>query len=255
MPFQNSSPINSLEGRRIYFLIPFVVGLISLVVYWMTAFRTVTWWDNGEYALAAVTLGIAHPPGSLITTLLGWVVTLLPLGIPKIVSLNFFAGLLGALTVSLACLIAVQLVRKLENHHKENGSRSSIIIGGVAGGLILAFGETPWLYAIKFTPYILTALFTSIILLSMLKWWNTSDTKSGYFWFAIVLLLFGLDFSVHRTNLLLLPALLILDSSQAAKRNINTPTVDLWNLRICIRSRISSSGHSYRGAQSGFEYE
>ena len=56
-------------------------SIVALVFYWLTAFRTITWWDSGEYALAAITLGVPHPPGSQLATWLGWIVTKLPLGV------------------------------------------------------------------------------------------------------------------------------------------------------------------------------
>ena len=40
--------------------------------------RGITWWDGGSYPLAAVTLGIPAPPGSLLLTLLGWLVSRIP---------------------------------------------------------------------------------------------------------------------------------------------------------------------------------
>jgi hypothetical protein len=42
----------------------------------------------------------------------------------------------------------------------------------------------------------------------MLKWWQSADKLEAYRWLFLMSLLFGLDFSVHRTNLVILPALL-----------------------------------------------
>jgi hypothetical protein len=59
-----------------------------------------------------------------------------------------------------------------------------------------------------FTPYILTAMFTVLILLAVLRWWINADNSDSWKNIFIVTLLLGVDFSVHRTNAVLLPGIL-----------------------------------------------
>jgi len=139
----------------------FLVTVASVAVYWQTSYRTITWWDNASYSLAAVTLGIPAPPGSLLLTLLGWIVTKLPLGVSDIFSLNLFAGVLAAFTSGLVCFIAMKLIQRtgqIKAIESREGSFVVVLAGSVLGSLAIAFSETLWLHAIKFTPYILTAL-------------------------------------------------------------------------------------------------
>jgi len=188
-------------------LVPVVA--IAAIVFWITAYPTITWWDSSQYSLAARTLGVTGPPGSLLLTLLGWLVTRLPLGAPAHV-LNLLAGVLAALAVALVYRTALRL-RITTGWDRAAGSRleRNIVVTGVAAGaLTFAFGETLWEHAIKFTPYVLTAVFTGLILWTMLRWWETADEPDAWHRLALLGLLFGLDFSVHRTNALLLPALL-----------------------------------------------
>ena len=72
------------------------VTSLATVVFWLTAYPTITWWDSANYSLAAATLGITSSPGSLLLTLLGWPLTKLPLGITPAHVLNLFAGVLAA---------------------------------------------------------------------------------------------------------------------------------------------------------------
>jgi hypothetical protein len=198
-------------NKNIFRSIFFSVNAAAVLIYWLTAFRTITWWDSGEYSLAAVTLGVAHPPGSLITTLLGWFVVQFPLSISKAFQLNLFSACLAALTAWLVSLIGFSLISKtysLSTGPQKSGLRWAMGLGAISGGLTLAFGETLWLYAIKFTPYIFTALLTAIIIRVMIKWWENADDEKSWRWLLLILFLFGLDFSVHRTNLLMLPGLL-----------------------------------------------
>ncbi len=185
-------------------------AIIAVVAYWQTCFRTITWWENSEYATAAITLGITHPPGSLLLTLLGWIITRLPLGISEIFSLNLFAGVIAAITSGLVCLLAVNLIRSIEISKELTWRKHSLLVavaGAALGSLTFAFGETLWLYAVKFTPYVLTTLFTALILWAMWSWWQRAERQDAFRWLLLTAFLFGLDFSVHRTNMLLLPGL------------------------------------------------
>jgi hypothetical protein len=187
-------------------------AVIALVFYWLTAFRTITWWDSGEYALAAITLGVPHPPGSQLAVWLGWIVTKLPLGVSKIVALNCLSGVFAAATIGMVCGLALSLFRR---HHivdtGESSEISAVLLGVVAAvaSLTFSFGDTLWTLATRFTPYTLTPLLTALILWSLFRWWQQFDRPDAIRWLVFASLLFGLDFSVHRTNLLLLPGMLV----------------------------------------------
>jgi hypothetical protein len=184
-----------------------LVAAIAAVVFWCTAYPTITWWDSSQYSLAAATLGLTGAPGSLLLTLLGWLVTRIPLASPAHV-LNLVAGALAAVSAGLVCLAAVRLSRTTDLIVARTPLERLALVAGVAlGALTFAFSETLWEHAIKFTPYILTALFTALILWTMLRWWDDADEPDAWRRLAWLGLLIGLDFSVHRTNALLLPAL------------------------------------------------
>src|SRR5437867_4682386 len=74
---------------------------------------------------------------------------------------------------------------------------------------MFAFAPTPWNYAVQFTPYVLSACFTGLILLAALGWWRRAEHSDSAGRLFLLFLLLGLDFSVHRTNSLLLPAALV----------------------------------------------
>jgi hypothetical protein len=203
------------SGRlwRIYRIILILAVLVvCLIVYWKTAYRTIPWWIGCYYSIAAITFGIAPPPGSLISTILGWLVTQVPLRISKIFSLNLFAGVQAALVVLMVIFISLRIIRRFvlsENIERKEPVILFASLGVIAASLNLALSETMWKYAIQFTPYMLTALFTAFLLWAMLRWWEKAEQRSGIRWLFLIMLLFGLDFSVHRTNLLLLPGFFI----------------------------------------------
>lgn len=204
---------NSKRWRIYQLILLLVVIFVCLTVYWKTSYRTIPWWFGCSYAIAAITFGIVNPPGSLILTILGWLVTRLPLGISKIFSLNLFVGVQAALVIIMVMLISLKIIRRFVLSENIDTKESAILltsIGVIAACLNLALSETMWKYAIQFTPYMLTALFTTFLLWAMLRWWEKADQKKSIRWLFLITLLFGLDFSIHRTNLLLLPGFFIL---------------------------------------------
>src|SRR5215831_19638094 len=88
-----------------------LVAAIAVGVFWRTAYPTITWWDSSSYSLAAATLGINSPPGSLLLTLIGWPVAHVSIASSPAHALNLFAGLLAAVTTTLVYSLAVFTLR------------------------------------------------------------------------------------------------------------------------------------------------
>jgi hypothetical protein len=86
----------------------FIIGLLTLVLYGSTLCPTVYWYDSAEYAAAAATLGIAHPPGHPLYVLTGYVLTTLVPAEPALV-VNAMTAFFGALAVALSYLVSRQL--------------------------------------------------------------------------------------------------------------------------------------------------
>jgi hypothetical protein len=175
-------------------------AVTAFTVYAATAARTITWWDGSSYPLAACTWGILPPPGSLLLTLLGGVAAHLPGVQPVAFRLNLVAGLIAATTAGLVTWLGIRLVTPKDGRP---GARETA--AGAIAGLTFAFGVTPWTYAVQFTPYALSGCFTALILVTAFVWWDRSAGSDALGWLFLLFLLFGLDVSAHRTNLLLLP--------------------------------------------------
>jgi hypothetical protein len=191
-------------GTRALRAAPFACAAIAFVVYSGTVARTITWWDGSSYPLAAVTLGIPGAPGSLLLTLLGWLVSKVPVVHPVAFQLNLFAALMVATLAGLVSWLGARLAAP-EDHEPAAAER----LAGAFAGLTFAFGVTPWTYAVQFTPYGLSALWTALILVAALGWWRRPAESDGLARLFVLFLLLGLDLSVHRTNLLLVPAALL----------------------------------------------
>lgn len=207
---RKSVSIASPQGANLA-LIVIAVGGIAFAIYYLTAFRTITWWNSPEYTLAAATLGVTFPPGCLLSTILGWGVVKLAICGSAAFAVNLFAGLIAAVTAIFVGLTSGSLLRKSDYPSRAGEDHWDLLVfsvGAIIGALTLAFAQTFWLYSVKFTPYIFTVFLTALLVLSMIKWAGGRGSKSAG-WIFVIMLLFGLDFSVHRTNLLMLPGLIV----------------------------------------------
>src|ERR1043166_6933219 len=226
---------------------PFICAAIAFAVYSGTVARTITWWDGSSYPLAAVTLGIPGAPGSLLLTLLGWLVSKVPVVHPVAFRLNLFAALLSAALAGLVCWLGARLATP-EAREPAAAER----FAGAFAGLAFAFGVTPWTYAVQFTPYGLRALWTALILVAALWWWRRPAASDGHARLFVLLLLLGLDLSVHRTNLLLVPAALVWLAirSPAGRHRLRDGAVAVAGLGMGIARTCCSCRRRWFGSSS-----
>jgi Protein of unknown function (DUF2723) len=162
-----------------------IVFLVALLVYSWTLAPTVTLTDSGELIVIARDLGVAHPPGVPLWTVLAHLASLVPLG-NVAVRINFSSALFAplacaALTFAVAELIttasylAAPKRRKRGAQRTEKGelpSLARLLIGAPAlgAGLLMAFSRTLWAYATIAEVYALNAFLILVIFGLMLRW-------------------------------------------------------------------------------------
>lgn len=202
-----------------------LTGLFVFIVYLFTIAPSVIQIDTGELAAVQATLGIAHPTGYPLFTILGYLFLLIPLPFTKI----FVANLLAAIFCSLTIVILVKTlylilnrpvdskepkIEKQENipikKHLLNENRK--IIFSIVGGLTLAFSETFWFQSTSVEVYSLHIFLISLIIYFILKFYL--EGKNNLINWIIISLLLALGFSNHMTTLLILPSTAYLFFSQ-----------------------------------------
>ncbi|MGH2574253.1 MAG: protein O-mannosyl-transferase family, partial [Ignavibacteria bacterium] len=82
--------------RLIFCIIAFA---IVLYVYTLTLAPTVYFIDSGELSAVASTLGIAHPTGYPLFTLIGYLFTKLPVSSSEVYKLNLMSALFCAVSI------------------------------------------------------------------------------------------------------------------------------------------------------------
>jgi hypothetical protein len=193
------------------------VTLVCLTIYLLTSSPTVGFIDSGELATVAVTLGIAHPTGYPLFTLLGWIAAHIPLGSEEIVRLNWMAALCTAGAVMMVFLCAHRLVSLL-GQRLLRGKKTDelLLLSASAGGtMMLAFSETFWLQAVAVEVYSLHVLLLGIVLLLSFR---ARDERLPLCWYAVAFFL-GLSFTNHMTTVMLLPGLLYLYIADGPRGN------------------------------------
>ncbi|MEJ2495676.1 MAG: DUF2723 domain-containing protein, partial [Ignavibacteriaceae bacterium] len=83
--------------KKYYFVI---TGFVVFIIYLFTLAPSVVQIDSGELATVQATLGIAHPTGYPLYTIVGYLFSLIPLPFTKIYQLNLLAALYCSAGVS-----------------------------------------------------------------------------------------------------------------------------------------------------------
>ena len=119
--------------------------------------------DSGELVTVVHSLGIAHPTGYPLFTLLGWVFARLPIGPDEAYRLNVMAALFCSARCAFFMWWSAVLLTGLA---ERLSSPEELIVPAAAGGvLFLAFSKTFWMQALAVEVYSLHMLLTAIVLL------------------------------------------------------------------------------------------
>jgi len=204
--------------RRVDWAAFWTTFIISFGVYCLTLAPTVTLEDSGELAVASDYLGVPHPPGYPIWSLLTWFFQWIfgwvryynhpnPAWSVALASAFFGAAACGVLAL-LISRSGADMVRSMKHATKVLGYKTETLlcwVGGVAGGLLLAFSPVLWSQSVIVEVYSLNALFQILIML-LTYMWMCRPKEDKYLY--VTAFLFGLGLTNHQTLLFLAPGLL-----------------------------------------------
>jgi hypothetical protein len=192
-----------------------VFGVMA-IVYQLTRAPSVTFIDSGELATVATVVGIAHPTGYPLFTLLGRLVAVVPLGGEEIVRLNVFASLLTALAAAAfygLVLIVAQPARASRRSSEASGDPSLAQLAiAAAGALVFGTSVTVWAQSVAVEVYALHLLLIAILIPVYLAGLRAQvrDEQSIGRMLMLAAFVLGLSFSNHLTTVLVLPAFVYL---------------------------------------------
>ena len=229
-----------------YFYI--ITGFFVFIIYLFTLAPSVMQIDSGELAAVQATLGIAHPTGYPLFTIIGYIFSLIPFPFTKIYQLNLLAAIYCSAGIAVFVYTSKLLLDNLNffspakvkiekkkknkkkaknaNRKKEEGEavlkETYKYIIAIASGLILAFSETFWLQSTSVEVYSLHIFLMNIIILCAFKAFLFVEKKSDKRNLKLLLIFSGflaLGFANHMTTLLIIPgsAYLIFSNNKFSK--------------------------------------
>ncbi|XP_041352364.1 transmembrane protein 260-like [Gigantopelta aegis] len=141
------------------------IGFITMAVYVNTLYPSLPGGDSGELILAAHELGVAHPPGYPVFTLLAHVaMVIVPFG-----NIAWRVNLLSAMFGSVSAATIYQTSAKLTG---------SVAAGILASGLF-AFSRLTWVWSITAEVFSLNNLFVSLLMLLAVCLEQTKSVKAS----------------------------------------------------------------------------
>ncbi|MBS3946121.1 MAG: DUF2723 domain-containing protein [Melioribacter sp.] len=206
----------------IYKILPIIISLFVLTIYFFTLAPSVIQIDSGELAAVQATLGIAHPTGYPLFTLVGYLFVKIPLPVSTIYKANLLAAIwcgLGILffiksvTLLLANINSKKVEKKLKTKsfqiiEPEESNNLLIKIAAITGSLFLAFSNTYWMQSTSVEVYSLQIFLFMLIIFSSLRAYF-SKSNSLFDW-TLLGIFTALGFTNHMTTLLSLPFTAIL---------------------------------------------
>ena len=197
--------------HRIDWLAFWVSGIISLVVYTITLAPTVTLEDSGEFAVAADWLGVPHPPGYPIWTMIAWVFArvfsfISFRGQPNPAwGIGFVSAVFGALAAALTAILVCRSGRDvlhfshaISHDMTKKMEHAICFVAGISSSLFFAFTPIMWSQSTIIEVYSLNAFFLVFVLLFVYLWLRRPKDRYLY-WAALI---FGIGLTNYQVLLL-----------------------------------------------------
>ena len=178
-----------LAGRDFKTLLGGIAVTIAAgTLYFFTTARDIVVGDTPELITAAATLGIAHPPGYPLFTMLGHIFSLIPFG-PIPFRVNLLSVVCDSLAVGIVYLIAFRLTRSQ--------------LAAAIAALALAVDPIFWEWSLEAEVFPLNNLLAAILIL-LIVIWNEQPARSGVL--VVACFVAGLALTNHQTIVLVAPA-------------------------------------------------
>ena len=163
-----------IKSQRLAGLVFLVVTLIAAVVYFLTLYPTVPFWDAGEFIAVSRILGIPHPPGTPFYVLIGRIATMVPWA-SVAERVNALSAVSAALAVGLTYLTTLRLIQKAQGEDRAPWQEAVAHVGAATGALMLAFSDAFWENSTEAEVYQLMSLAQILVFWLGLRWWSAHD--------------------------------------------------------------------------------
>lgn len=201
--------------RKCFNIAGIAVFFISFIVFFMSAERTGSLWDCGEFILGAHKLQVVHPPGAPLFLLIGrmftWVADLISSNPSDIAfAVNILSGICTAAAATMAgwsSMMFGKLAMVGRDGETTEGQNMALTFAGIVAGLSAAFCSSVWFSAVEGEIYAMSTFFTMLTFWSALKWYYLPDEPESDRWLVFSIFAGGLSIGVHLLSLLTFPAI------------------------------------------------
>ncbi len=195
----SETPSESLDTRPPYRWACATFAAV-LVVYLVTLAPTTAFWDTAEYIAAAKVLGIPHPPGNPLFTLMAHVWGLLPLATDYAVRINLFAAVTSAAGAGFWFLVSERWLRDILP------ARGPRLAASFAGVFASAMAWTVWSQStVNEKVYTVSLLTIALVVWCMIRWADAPVGERRDRWVVLAVYLSFLSSTNHQMGLLGLP--------------------------------------------------
>ena len=183
---------------------------VPLWAYIRTVTPTVPFWDSGEFIATSWILGLPHPPGNPVYTMLGRMMSLLPFE-----TIAWRVNFMSSFASALACLFTFFFTVKALRRTFASGpaSLASTIaceLGGVAAAWLAAFASSYWDSAIEAEVYSLSSCLIAFTVWLAFVWWERVGEPGNDKLLLLIVYILAVSTGVHLGTILIAPSLLLL---------------------------------------------
>src|SRR5213595_2982213 len=196
---------SSAEVERPPYLWAGCVALGALILYVATLAPTTQFWDTSEYIAAAYVLGIPHPPGNPLFTLIAHTWGLLPLAAAYAERINLLAAVTSAVAAGCWFLVGERWMRSWVP------ARLPRRLAAVAGALSAATAFTVWNQSVvNEKVYTLSLLSIALVLWLIVRWDDQPPGEGHDHHLLMIVYLLALTSTNHMMGVLVGPVVMVL---------------------------------------------
>ena len=193
----NNMTSTQTTSERPPYLWALFVFLGTLALYVVTLAPTTQFWDTSEYIAAAKVLGIPHPPGNPLFTMLAHTWGMLPLAAGYAMRINLFAATTSAVAAACWFLVGERFLRPIVP------VRTPRRLAALAGALVSATSFTVWNQSVvNEKVYTLSLLSIALILWFIVRWDDQEPGAGHDHYLLLIVYLLALTSTNHMMGVL-----------------------------------------------------
>jgi len=199
-----------ISWKRAHALVGALALGVPLLAYIKTLTPTVPFWDSGEFIATSYILGLPHPPGNPVYTMLGRMMTFLPFA-----TVAWRVNFMSALASALCCFFTFLFTtRALERTFGGRPTSVAQWIAGRLGGLVaayfIAFASSYWDSAIEAEVYSLSSAMIAFVIWLSFRWWDGIGKRGNDLLLVLIPFLLAVSTGIHLGTILVAPGLVVL---------------------------------------------